>query len=663
MVDGGTTERRGGDVATLRVLRLAHHAVVSAWRQRERELRALGADVRLVSSRRWNEGGTDVRLDPEGDDFVIGARTWGRHPSVFVFGPRAIWRELGRRPDLIDLHEEPNSLATAELLLLRRLRRSRAPYVVYSAQNIEKRFPVPFRWIERAALRGAAAAYVCNREAGEILRRKGLAGPALYVPLGVDVEAFTPSVRDAPAPEAVIGYVGRLEPHKGVDVLLKAVATRPDWRLELTGDGPQRSILEALAAELGIADRVRFLGHAGGAELAARYQAVDVVAVPSRPWPGWLEQFCRVAVEAMASGTPVVASRTGAIPDVVGEAGVLVDPDDPVALAGGLADALESARWTTLRAAGLARSREFTWTRVAEQHLAVYREALGDVEPRPLHVVVVAYGSADPLADCLATLGPGFAVTVVDNSSSPVTEAVVRAHGATYVDPGANIGFAAGVNRGLLEVDALPGPAADVLLLNPDALIAGDGVRTMHAQLRRSPRVAALGAAQDDPRTRRPSRVWWPFPTPRGAWLEALGLGRLRRGHDFAIGSVLLLRAEAIAELGGLDEQFFLYAEETDWQYRARRAGWGIEVADVVASHEGAGTGGDPSVREGHFYASMERYLLKHYGKRGWESFRRANIVGASLRGAVLPGSRGEAARRRAATFRRGPIATQEAAG
>jgi hypothetical protein len=182
----------------MRVLRIAHHGVVSAWRERERRLRERGSDVRLVSAERWNEGGRLVPLDPEGDSFVTGARTIGTHPNAFVYDPRPIWRLLRGKPDLLDLHEEPFSLATAQVLLLRRILRLRTPYVLYSAQNIDKRYPIPFRWFESAALRGAAGAYVCNREAGEILRRKGLRGPAELIPLGVDTDSLSPIWGTAP---------------------------------------------------------------------------------------------------------------------------------------------------------------------------------------------------------------------------------------------------------------------------------------------------------------------------------------------------------------------------------------------------------------------------------------------------------------------------------
>ncbi|TAM69459.1 MAG: glycosyltransferase [Microbacteriaceae bacterium] len=647
----------------MRVLRIAHHAVVSAWRQRERELRAADVDVTLISARRWNEGGRPVRLDADGDSFVRGAATLGRHPSVFLYDPRPIWRALGERPALIDIHEEPNALATAEVLLLRWLRRSRAPFVLYSAQNIQKRYPPPFRWIERVALRSASAAYVCNVAAGAILARKGLAGPAFDIPLGVDVNTFQPADRAAPHRAAIVGYVGRLDTHKGVHVLLRAAALRPDWEVRVTGDGPARSALGTFAQRLGIADRVHFLGHASGATLAARYRELDVVAVPSLPRPGWLEQFCRVAVEAMASGVPVVASASGAIPDVLADAGILVEPGDPRALADGLDNALQPERWAELRGRGLERSAAFTWRNVARLQLSMYESCLGS-DPvgagRTPEVLVVAYGSPEALDDCLACLAGQLPVTIVDNSADPETRAVADRHGARYVDAGGNRGFAGGVNRGLTAIAAAGLGARDVLLLNPDARISPSGIRRMSEVMHAAGRIAAVGATQVDPHTGTAVRVWWPFPSPWGAWVEAIGLGALRRRHDFAIGSALLLRSAAIEDVGRLDERFFLYAEETDWQLRARRRGWDIRVAAVEASHEGGGTGGDPAIREGYFFASAERYIRKHYGASGWRSYRTAMVAGAAVRALVLPDERGAAARRRRDLFLHGPVAAME---
>jgi GT2 family glycosyltransferase len=120
-----------------------------------------------------------------------------------------------------------------------------------------------------------------------------------------------------------------------------------------------------------------------------------------------------------------------------------------------------------------------------------------------------------------------------------------------------------------------------------------------------------------------------------------------------------MLRADAVAELGGLDERFFLYGEETDWQRRAVDAGWTVACADVLASHVGAGTSTDETARETFFHAGHERYLRKHHGAAGWRSYRTAAALGALVRSVVLPGDRGREARRRYRIYRTGPLVVE----
>jgi glycosyltransferase involved in cell wall biosynthesis len=353
--------------------------VVTAWRERERLLRTKGADLTLVTAAQWEEGGSMVPFTADGDGFVVPIRTVGHHPNLFVYRPRALWRTLGSVPwDLIDMHEEPFGLAVAEVLLLCRLRSLRIPFVVSSAQNIDKRYPPPFRWFERWSLRRASGAYTCNVEAGAILRRKGLLGALVLLPLGVDVDRFQPVGDTPPSEHLRVGFVGRLIPHKGVDVLLDAVAHDARMSVEIFGAGPESDRLAASAVRLGITDRVTFHGHVEEEAIPDTYRHFDVLAVPSVPMPGWLEQFGRVVVEAQASGIPVVASASGALPDVVGEEGLLVPPNDPQALHAALSRLLdEPGLWERLRAAGIAGADRYSWERVAETQLALYRTVAG----------------------------------------------------------------------------------------------------------------------------------------------------------------------------------------------------------------------------------------------------------------------------------------------
>jgi glycosyltransferase involved in cell wall biosynthesis len=180
------------------------------------------------------------------------------------------------------------------------------------------------------------------------------------------------------APEAfVIVAVGRMVPIKGFDVLLAALprvgAAVPTARLVLVGDGPEWAALDDAARALGVRDRVNFAGAVSSTDaLTAHLAAADVCAAPSRN-----EGMGRALVEAMALGLPVVGTAVGGIPAVIGpdEAGRLVAPDDPAALASALVElGRDAALRRKLGDAARVRAEQFS-TRVAHQRLlALYRE-------------------------------------------------------------------------------------------------------------------------------------------------------------------------------------------------------------------------------------------------------------------------------------------------
>lgn len=650
------------------MLKISHSAGVDAWRGRERALAARGVDVDVVCAARWVEGGVPVSPRPRPRERVTGVRTWGSHPALFLYDPRPILRALRSEWDAIDIHEEPFALATAEVRLLRWLSRSRVPFALYTAQNLHKRYPIPFRWFERAALRAASGISACNSEAARIAELKGFPGRARTIPLGVDLTEFAPRPvaprSDADVP-IVVGFIGRLVPEKGVLALLDAIAADPRLRGRIAGGGPLASSLPHEIARRGLVGRVETLGGLDPGDVPAFYRSVDVLAVPSLPTAKWTEQFGRVAVEAMACGVPVVSSDAGALPDVVGGAGIVVPLQngriDAAALGAALVDAA-TTRARELRQLGSARAAECSWEAVADDYVELYRSMLHAPGPSPVadespaagevEVIVVAYGTPELLRAALEPVA-ALPVTVVDNSSLPEIADLCEQFGVRYIDAGRNAGFAAGVNIALS--DRLR-PGADVLLLNPDARIASEQIERLHRALRADRRLASVAPAQTDA-AGRPARIEWPFPSPLNTWLEAVGLGPLQRGGTYVIGAVMLLRAEALAQAGGFDERFFLYAEETDWAYRAYLLGWRhAAVTGVDAVHEGAATSSDPRRRETHFHASQERYFRKHFGAAGWQVARLGVWLGAVVRAVALRGERRRDARRRAALYRLGPV-------
>jgi len=284
---------------------------------------------------------------------------------------------------------------------------------------------------------------------------------------------------------------------------------------------------------------------------------------------------------------------------------------------------------------------------------------MADTIDTEIYVIVVAYGSPLLLDSCLTHIGDKFQVFVVDNSSSPATRTTIERHDAYYLDPGCNLGFAGGVNFALSEIFSLVSDEAlipDILLLNPDATVTPDVVQYLHGVLASDSCLAAVAPGQHRPGSTAADRVCWPFPSPTQMWLQAIGLGRFQRRCEFLIGSVLLVKGTVFFEIGGFDEQFFLYAEETDWQRRATLAGWRVGYCpEVVAEHLGAGTDNNTVQREVRFHAAHERYVRKWFGLSGWYSFRFAQIFSSFVRVILLRGDHRKIAWNRLILYVRSP--------
>jgi GT2 family glycosyltransferase len=284
-------------------------------------------------------------------------------------------------------------------------------------------------------------------------------------------------------------------------------------------------------------------------------------------------------------------------------------------------------------------------------------------------VVVVTFDALPWIEQCLESVA-GRPTVVVDHGSRDGTVAFVRERFPELrVVEQANRGLGAGWNRGIRETES-----RYVLILNADAWLVEGALERLVAFADAHPGAAVVG-----PRLRYPDgrlqRSVRGFPTlwrlateylflrklaPRSRALNAFYAGGFDhdevREADFLMGACLLVRRAAIDEVGGLDEDFFLFSEETDWCYRFREAGWKVVFfpgAECV--HVGGASHGGRLYREilrGHL-----RFLAKHRGMREAERARRLLLLAMRLRARVLRGERAALARESAGWLASGSAA------
>jgi glycosyltransferase involved in cell wall biosynthesis len=207
------------------------------------------------------------------------------------------------------------------------------------------------------------------------------------IPLGVDINHFYP------APDAglkirrslgweeqgapVIGYLGRLVPDKGLDLLMRVLdRLQTPWRALFVGTGPMETSLQTWANRH--PDRVRICTTVKHDDVPQYLNAMDVLCAPSQTMPNWKEQFGRMLIEAFACGVPVIGSDSGEIPYVIQEAGVVVGEKDEQGWVQALSDLLESpCQRAELGAQGLHRSHSvYAWPVIAKQYLEFFTELL-----------------------------------------------------------------------------------------------------------------------------------------------------------------------------------------------------------------------------------------------------------------------------------------------
>lgn len=386
----------------MKVLMLSKACIVGAYQKKLEELAAIeGIELTVVVPPSWADPRAPTRLEKvhtKGYELIVSDIAFNGNYHLHYYPKlKAIVRRV--QPDVFHIDEEPYNLAT--FLAMRLARSVKAKTLVFSWQNLYKRYPPPFNWMERYVLNHADALLVGNTEAAKMWERKGYKGPIHLIPqFGVDpsiyyrrerplrrgrVSVFKQRTARPPTqPALVIGYVGRLVEEKGLEMLLQAVSglTGP-WTLQILGSGPERDRLEKMTQWLGISPRVTFDQKMPSTHLPHYFSGLDVLVLPSLTRPNWKEQFGRVLIEAMACDVLTVGARSGAIPEVIGEAGLTFDEGNVEELRLQLQRLIDDVPFREeLRQHGRQRVQaHYTQAAIARNTVKVYRQILGQAVP------------------------------------------------------------------------------------------------------------------------------------------------------------------------------------------------------------------------------------------------------------------------------------------
>lgn len=384
----------------MKVLMLSKACIVGAYQKKLEEMAAIkGIDLTVVVPPAWNDARSPTRLEKvhtRGYELIVTDIAFNGHYHLHFY-PR-LKQIVGRvRPDVFHIDEEPYNLATFHAMRLARSVGART--VVFSWQNLLRRYPSPFSLMERYVLNHTDALIVGNRESAEVWERKGYHGLMYLIPqFGVDpaiyyrrervkrrgrLSVFKQRTSHRPSqPALVIGYVGRLVEEKGLEILLLAASRLiGPWMMQILGSGPDRERLERMAQWLGIGPRVTFDEKMPSTHLPHYLSGLDVLVLPSLTRANWKEQFGRVLIEAMACDVVTVGARSGAIPEVIGEAGLIFAEGDVEGLQIQLQRLIDDVTLREeLRQKGRQRVIEnYTQAAIAKKTIKVYREVLGEI--------------------------------------------------------------------------------------------------------------------------------------------------------------------------------------------------------------------------------------------------------------------------------------------
>jgi glycosyltransferase involved in cell wall biosynthesis len=387
----------------VRVLVINSMFVNAVYRRCADELGAIpGVDLTVLTTDGWIMNGKPMPLSPIDAAapyrLIVGKARWKgkENRGFYVDGITKALREA--RPDVIFLMEEPFSVFALQILGFRKIICPHVPVVFFTWNNLsfhkyDYRPSVAYRNFAKINLRNMQYGLTANRAGVEALREFGFERPIDTIGYGVDTERYATSDPDRVRSvrtslgfresDPVIGYVGRLLPMKGLDLLIEAFqkvrSGQRDAKLLIVGSGDAEAELRQQVESHGLSSAVRFVPVVPHAEVPSYMHAIDILVLPSRRVGMWAEQFGRVLVEAMAAGKIVIGSTSGAIPEVIGVAGFTFKENNADHLASVLSSSLKLSAEDRVTVAQRAReraTRDHSWKRFASDAHRVLTRAV-----------------------------------------------------------------------------------------------------------------------------------------------------------------------------------------------------------------------------------------------------------------------------------------------
>jgi glycosyltransferase involved in cell wall biosynthesis len=307
-------------ISAVRALVLSHVYSEPSKRQKLRELAGLGWTITLALPGGTTDMDGAIRLAPVP---VTGSP---EEPHSLKWSGRALRRLLTDiRPDIVHVEEEPES--PAAFAMVHEALKLEIPSVVFSWRSLPRRYGFMERRRRKRTLAEACGVIGGNRIAEGLLAEAADGVPTMSLPQnGVTPP---PVIEREPRQLLSLACVGRLVPERGVDMLLRACGQlMGPWQLVVAGTGPEQEELEEQAERLGLAARIRWMGPVSRTQITALWPEIDCLVVPSRSTPTWTEPYSPVLIDAMANGVAGVVTAEGALPELVGDAGIVTRSDE-----------------------------------------------------------------------------------------------------------------------------------------------------------------------------------------------------------------------------------------------------------------------------------------------------------------------------------------------